>query len=243
MAYALVTNGAAASSDGNSATTGSLNTTGADLIVVGACSFQGVAVSVSDSKSNTPWNARTIYAVSGDPSVQLFYFQAPTVGTGHTFTVTTSGGFPSVFAAAFSGSTSTPYDVENGSTSGVAVTSKQPGSITPNQDNSLIVSLVAPSPYASNGAIDSSFTITNHVSNGANNYGGAMAYLIQGTAAAVNPTWTFSSATVAVTQAAFKPAVGGGGGSATSDDFMIQAKDFNTGSRGWLNAKIGRAHV
>jgi hypothetical protein len=70
----------------------------------------------------------------------------------------------------------------------------QPGSITPSQSGALVVTAVG---FGSNGdtsSINLGFTIAQHVALTGNTYGIGFAYLIQGAAAAINPTWTLSAA-------------------------------------------------
>jgi hypothetical protein len=145
----------------------------------------GVAVSLADSKSNT-WIPLVEYG--GGPRIRLFYCLGPTVGSGHTFTGTASGGFPSVSVLALSGVlAASAFDAENGA---AAV---QPGSVTPSEDNEILITSL--SFYPSNTvSINSGFTISNQVdfSNGVN-MGLAMAYKIQTSAGAENPTWSPSS--------------------------------------------------
>ncbi len=213
MAWSLLVHAGAVSTDANTATTSAIDTTGADFLVMGVPSYQAEPILVSDSKTNT-WTARTSYAVAGDPKIQILYVNShsPIVGSGHTFQVTLSAGqpFPSIYVAAFKGSQASPYDAENGAVDGVGTaTSKQPGSITPSQGNSLIIAALCVSQNAPGTAtINSGFTILDQIATGINAYGGALAYLVQASAAAINPTWTFSASTVATTQAAFRGSSG-----------------------------------
>jgi hypothetical protein len=56
-------------------------------------------------------------------------------------------------------------------------------------------------------SIDNGFTVLDTVTTaGGQHWGGCAAYLIQATAAAINPTWTFSNTSVALRTASFKPA-------------------------------------
>lgn len=211
MAYALVS-GVVASPVGGGAspTTTAIDTTGADLLIIAAAHASwGSVGTVSDSKSNT-WTALTTRN-SDAGSIRLLYCQNPTVGSGHTFT--TTGTFSSIGAVGFSGSTSSPFDT--GRESGAAVnagTSVQPGSITPSVDGALIISVTS---FANEGVtsltINSGFTEAFELPTGAGQYYGvALSYLIQTTAAAVNPTITLSATGYGATElAAFKP--GGGG--------------------------------
>ncbi len=101
----------------------------------------------------------------------------------------------------------TPFDVENGAIQYVGTT-LQPGSVTPSENNELIVTGLGfyPSGVLS---VNSSFTISdqvNYVSSAAMGLGAA--YLVQGTAGAVNPTWTDSTTatSLAAVIATFKAA-------------------------------------
>ena len=127
---------------GQSTTTSSaIDTTGANFLVF-AVSFYGATVpSVSDNKGNTSnYQQLTVY---GSPSYStvLFYCASPTVGTGHTFTVTGTSIFFAAEVQAFSGIVAvSPFQA--GTDSGAAQssgTSIQPGSISPT-GNSLIIS-------------------------------------------------------------------------------------------------------
>ncbi|HUB83615.1 MAG TPA: hypothetical protein VMB03_32675 [Bryobacteraceae bacterium] len=193
----------AASTGGSDVTVSNLNTTGANLIVIGIASGSS-APAVSDSNSNL-WMRLNLY--TGGPNIALFYGYNPSVGTGHTFS-TTSGNAPSLYVLAFSGSASSPLDQQAGVGANSGITTVQPGSVTPVQSNELLVTLlgIAASGSTSASAISQGFVIagTQAFSSG-NNYGGAMAYLIQNTAAAVDPAWTVSgSASLLASIASFK---------------------------------------
>lgn len=208
MSIAVVANTAKASVNNTSVTSDAIDTTGADLLVLSVACYSLVST-VSDSKGNT-WNARTLYGSGG--LCQIFYAVNPTVGSGHTFTV--SGGaatYPAVFVLALSGADLTaPYDVENGADTDSSTTI-QTGSVTPSTDNQILITALSNYP-AGTDSIDLSFTISDQLQYTANSIGGALAHLIQTTAAAKNPTWTHSvSATEIVGAiATFKAAAGGG---------------------------------
>lgn len=214
MAYSLIANVAAGSTGGGAVTTAGINTTGANLIVVSVGWFQN-AMTVSDSNTNT-WSALTLHGELAAKANKLFYVFNPTVGAGHTFTA--DGGasaFPALSVSAWSGSTSTPFDVENGASGSAATLAT--GSITPAQDNELIIAgLVHDNNTAGAVSIDSTMTITDSVAySGSNHMGESMAYKIQTTAAAINPTWNITnSAPLAASIASFKASAGGGGGGA-----------------------------
>lgn len=204
MAIALVAHAGAASANSSTATTAGIDTTGANLLVasIAFIDFGGSNV-VTDSNGNT-WTALTEFGGSGASRAEkMFYCVNPTVGAGHTFTG--SAPFPSVCVAAFSGADSTPFDQESG-----AVGSVQPGSITPAGDNELFVTGIACTD-AGTQTIDQGFSVTDSVGNGANNIGCALAYLIQTTGAAQNPSWNPGSSG-RTAMATFKASAGGGGG-------------------------------
>jgi len=72
-------------------------------------------------------------------------------------------------------------------------TTIQPGTLTPANNNGLLVTFVT-SWNTGSLSIDSGFTLVDQGSFVLYaNYSVGSAYLVQSTAAAVNPTWTFSS--------------------------------------------------
>lgn len=214
MSYALVASVSAAPGI-NGGTTGSIDTTGADLLIVVIAEFDGgTHTAPSDSKGNT-WLELTTQADRGAQST-VFYAVNPTVGSGHTFTYAEASTYPAISAMAFSGAnTSSPFDVENGATA-ASGTSIQPGSVTPNEDDELLVSGVCADSGNDTGmGIDSSFLLElSDPYGGGNNMGGYAAYKIQTTAGAENPTWSWtggnleSTAVIATFKAAAAPAAG-----------------------------------
>ena len=190
MAIALVTSTSASSSDaGETCVTSAINTTGASLLVVGLSFDYDGGGSVSDSKSNT-WNALTISGASGGGGAKLFYATNPTVGSGHTFSAGASFLYASIFVLAFSGAkTTSPFDQQNGA-SGDATTLAT-GSVTPSENNEVLVTVLEINGAGLPVSINSSFIKQESKEfSGGNAYGGSIAYLIQTTAGAVNPTWT-----------------------------------------------------
>lgn len=190
-------------------TTPVVNTTGATLIVLAADFYVlGGAGTVSDSNSNT-WIALTQFDGAGT-SATLFYCAPCTVGAGQTFTISGATNYPVLSVQAFSGTTTTgTFDGnQNGATG--SLTTLQTGSVTPSEANALIVSSAAWISVSS-ATINSSFTRDDyndyHSGADGSNVGGAMAWLVQTAATAVNPTWTLAATTTTtVNIAAFKPA-------------------------------------
>ena len=192
-------------------TTAFLDTTGASLIVVGVSENSGgygYYPVISDSKGNCSgaWPLAKAYGGAVYTTELLYYCVPTTVGTGHTVTVTDPNGHiskMSVFVAAFSGVASDPLD----KTSGCNYCS-QPGSITPTVNGELILVVGGGDYYASAATINSGFGWLGSSSCAGSctvAYHGALAYFVQPTAAAINPTWTQNYFSVLV-MASFKPA-------------------------------------
>lgn len=179
----------AGSGDTSAVTSPAIDTTGATLLVVVTARF-GSTMSVTDSKGNT-YTALTDY-LSGD-AVQIHYCKNPTVGSGHTFTGTTAAGYPSISVGAFNNTDTTANaDQSNGATSASASTLAT-GSVTPSTDNQLLVAGVAHDKAAQ--SINGGFTVLDSKAYSASNYiGSALAYLVQTTATAANPTWDTTTA-------------------------------------------------
>jgi hypothetical protein len=79
-----ITGGAAGG--GNDWTSGSFDTTGADFVALGVCSYLvNPAPTLTDNKSNS-WTGLTLGSV-GSIRVRLFFTQGGTFGTGHTIAI------------------------------------------------------------------------------------------------------------------------------------------------------------
>jgi hypothetical protein len=177
----------------NGVTSSSINTTGANLLVVAVSWYSGITANgtISDSKSNT-WSALTeSTSTSNNVSCQLFYCYGATVGSGHTFTYNGTSIYASICVEAFSNVAASPFDHENGAGSANATTI-QPGSITPSQAHSIIVSAFSFGANSSGTiSVDSSLTITDTAAYvTATSEGLSMSYNILSSASATNPTWT-----------------------------------------------------
>jgi len=170
-------------------TTPAINTTGANLLVVsfGWYSGGGATVTISDNKGNTwfPLTTRN----NGTTGHRIYYAKNAIVGTGHTFTAALStSGWPTAFVyAVANGHVTLPFDVENGATGGNSGP-LSPGSITPSANGAFIVAGL----QHGNGTTASVTVSAPFSSNLTLKTGGAAAYTIQSTAAAINPSWGFS---------------------------------------------------
>lgn len=190
-------------------TSGLINSTGATLGVIVIGYYVGGTPSVSDSKGNT-WTPRTAYSGTGEPAIRIYYSALTSVGASHTFTVSGSGIYAAICASVFSGGT--VYGQESGSTANAAT--KQPGSITPAENNELLISGVISNDGTESQptfGVDGGFAKThNQLYFSSNCYAVAMGYLIQTTAAAANPTWSWGGGAhdVAANMATFKITAG-----------------------------------
>jgi len=190
---------AGASGTTAAATTASINDAGATMDWVAVNYYAGVSAGVlTDSKSNT-WTLYNTTTLAGTVAVAWYYCINPITGSGHTFTYTKTGSFPSINVICL-GNTATASPIDQFLGSFVASgTSMQPGSITPTSNYQIILAAICTGNTGGAVSINSGFTISSSVSFGSgNNQGGALAYLSQTTAAAVNETWSWPSSSPAV---------------------------------------------
>lgn len=212
MAWSQIAHVGASSTGGSNFTSSAIDTTGANLIIIAVHSYEvQIQPTLTDSKSNT-WTGLTAYSNTGTVRTRIYYCYGGTVGSGHTFTITNpveGATYSCIEVVAYSGAASSPFDVENGNNTGSASTLTT-GSVTPSVNGELLIAAVGTSSV-NPSSIDSSFTISDSSNySGGNHFGGGMAALIQGTAGAINPTWTLSGIGAAATAiATFKVAAGG----------------------------------
>jgi hypothetical protein len=200
----------------NGGTSTGHDTSGADTVFI-SVSHQVALASTVDSNGNTWTEIRTQDSGSGvkDTLFRLGTPAAPaTVGPGHTFTVTGTSGNIGIAVVGFAGGATSNVDDQENSAGALFGSTIAPGSITPTVDNTLVISGAACSDVNPN-SINGGFTVAASRADGGFSLGVGIAYLVQTSAAAANPTWTLSgSATHEVaTIANFKAAAGGGGGS------------------------------
>lgn len=237
MAISLVTSSSQLSTSGNGFTSASIDTTGANFIVI-AFVRNATGGTISDSKGNT-WTALTDRQGGfADRFTRLFYAENAIVGTGHTFTCTGSSNFPAMYIAAYSGmASSSSFDAETGN--GIDFTNSiQPGSITPANTGELLVFGFSQEDTTA-PTINQSFTfVLNNPGGGAFGHtAGGLAHIIETSIVAKNPTLTSSGATrMSCAMAAFKEAGGGGDISGTlavtetADSAAFAVDNFPTGT-------------
>lgn len=208
----------AASALSGVSTSNTINSAGGSLLVCGNGWYEpGGTSACTENKSNTPTALTNHPGVVGI-ATRITYFENPTVGSGHIFSASNSGG---ICGAVFTGmKTSSVFLLQNGSgDSGGAVTTIQPGSVNTSAGDLVVTSVAFVSATAGSitASVDSSFTIIVQLADvAAVNVGCALAYKI-GTGSAENPEWTLSgSSYVGTAIATFDAATGGGGSVAPS---------------------------
>ncbi len=186
MAIAFVGNIEAGSTNGSPITTGALDTTGANFIVAILTAFT-TGCTLSDNKGNT-WTALTRRGNGQDNNSRIWYCYNATVGTGVK--------------------TTDPFDVENGAD--ILTSPSAVGSITPSEDNELIIAGIGTNNVTSGSiSVDSGMSVNYKYSVPGGSFAGALAYKIQTTLASINPTFTWSGSQAGGVIASFKAGAGG----------------------------------
>lgn len=221
MAYSFIASTSKGVADGGHGPTDPIDTTGADLIVIGVQQSSFITFNIpapTDNKGNTYTAIDQSSNVQG-ASTALFYCINPTVGSGHTFNVTGLDLCAVLTPLAFSGVAADvfPHDSKNTGT-GASI---QPGSLMPGTSDQLFVTTLclAAATYAGLGqtdtaSIDSDFTKAEQVVSTGDWLhmpdawmNGAIAYKIQSGQSAENPTWSWPTTLTqaAVILATFSP--------------------------------------
>jgi hypothetical protein len=186
--------GAGAAAGGNTFTSGAINTTGANFIVVVKVWSGATEPDLTDSKSNAYTAAGAAQADIGVARwIRQYYVQGGTVGASHTFTLTGSGHYGALSAMAFSGIAATPFDQHAGDNA-TAWTTAASGSLTPSQANTVSVTgvgfdtgtaaITEPSGYSAGPEV--------MYTSGAN-LGISASWKILTATTPINPDWTAAS--------------------------------------------------
>lgn len=194
-----------------------VDTTGANLLVINMAWFQ-TDNPPTDSFDNEWVKGPSEFDISALMGATIYYALNPVVGADHTFTSVNQFGAGAV--QSFSGVGGVGPSTGSFGNTG---TSAQPGSLTPAVDGCLLVAGIGENtqPTDDSVVVDSDFTLTDQQFYvGGVNFGAAMAYLIQTSAAAVNPTfsWTGSASSVQAVMIEFLPSP------------FVQSKASTTGS-------------
>lgn len=179
-------------------TTGNKNTSTANLIVVGIWCLTSAGENLSDNQSNI--YTKLTSQIDFGMDVVFYYKISPTTSSTHTFTTTSH--FVGVGVQSWL-STGTPvFDQESGNHAN-ASGNLQPGSLTPSVNNCICITAFG----TFNGAAPTTPSGYTSTANNATSTaeGGGMAYLIQTTATATNPTWNGTGSSQCAVLAIFKP--------------------------------------
>lgn len=212
MTIALVSRGIKMGGVGATVVADAINATGANLLLAFVASYQAASQTITDSAGNVYIGLTERLFLTTDRRARLFYCLNPTVSSNLVIT-STGGGFASIAVAAFSGvKTSGALDQEIGG--GITNVGFFPGLITPPQDGCLFVAGICTSSEPVNMAISLGYDL--QWLPGGSGMGIGFAYKIQTTAAAQNPSFTWTNAGgIAALHTSFLPqpdAVPGGAG-------------------------------
>jgi hypothetical protein len=180
-------------SSSSSLTIGPINTIGATAIAIVVGSLNDIS-SVTDNMGNG--NAIGLTAASGgSPNNQIFYWQTPNVGSGHTFAVNGSSGlYGSACVLVMSGITGTYSGVHSANSAGYGSASCQAGSITPANGPQIVITGFGVYTPTGTPTLDSSYTVGAYQAGTAGSaYGEAAGYIIQPSGATTNPNWNWGN--------------------------------------------------
>lgn len=214
--------------DGSDLTSTAIDTTGATLIIVYASQYQSDGVTLTDSKSNTLNALTDTGGTTSSFHGRMWYaWGSISVGSGHTFTLSRYSGtglfgaFICTLALSGAMTASDPLDGSDVSNENSGTTI-QTGSISPSVDNEIVVTGLSTESTLNVPTINSGFTV-QATTTGTDHQVGGIAYLIQTTKAAVNPTWTVTdNLPNRTTIASFKMAVTAGGASPRRSLVVVQ---------------------
>lgn len=200
----------------NGVTTDAADFSAATFIIVNCSWYTGSTANgtLTDSTGANTYNALTRMTVE-NIATRMFWTIPAAVSGSMTFSYNGTDIFPSIQVLGFTGNHASPFDQESAGGSTTISSTAFPGSLTPSEDNCLIVTSEVNENNSGGGAATISGTFTAHAVNysGGNSEGGGIAYLIQTTAEAVNPAWNIVNVAAggfAAIQASFKAAADGG---------------------------------
>lgn len=181
----------------NSVTTPAINTIGSNLEIVSVAHYGISTPTITDSLSNT-WTLIYDTNAASTDSVGIWYSFNPTTGSSQTFTTSNAGNYQVITVSAFSGAVSgydSPNVNHNNSISAATLTT---GSVTPSGSPALLVTGAEGHQFRP-ASINSSFTITDNATSSAGvHMAGGMAYLVESSASATNPTWNYVTANACI---------------------------------------------
>lgn len=190
MSFSIVSHTIAGSADNNTVTTPPISTVGSDFIALLVTTYVGGGPVPFDDGSNL-WTPGTRIGV-GDSELQFWWKRSPITGASHTFSVSATGTYPAIAVVALSGSAASPFDAENGVKAPGSSNTIATGSVSPTEDNEILLAGYSGYSSAITG-IDSGFTILDTLTYNGHHLVTGLAYKIQTTKSAENPTWSLSA--------------------------------------------------
>ncbi len=191
MAITLVNSTSGTGFGAGGGATAAMDTTGAKLLVCAIGHTVDAGSSFTDNQSNT-WTLLSTETV-GAVVLSWYYVLAPTTNAAHTFSFTGSSVYPSIAAAAYTATDSIIFDQK--SNASATATSVAPGSLTPIFNTSLVVSAEAHDIGESQSVTESLTIRENEIWVFGVQIGAALGDIVQGAAAAINPSWSSASST------------------------------------------------
>lgn len=176
-----------------------ITTTNSSLLLACAATSGTTNNAFSDNKGNT-WVALTPQAAGFGAATALrgYYAINPNVGTGHIFSLASvASSFPSLVVIGFSGTASSAVlDAQNGvsnTTFPSIDTTQAVGSITPSAATNLMATCITFNNAVTSISINSSYNITDSLTNDGNHFALSMAYKLS-PSGAQNPTFSWTTA-------------------------------------------------
>ncbi len=198
MPFSFVTSTSKAGVE-DATTTDPISTQSANLLVA-AVGYNPTVTSepaLTDNKGNT-WSAIGSVNSGGTTKLRMFFLLNGAVGHGHTVTATGADSFGGVCLMAFRGSATSPLGSALSDSDAGSASTVQPGPLTPDNDNSLVITGLAFDANSSGAvSINGGFTAVSTASVAATSVGSGLAYLVQTTAAAADPTWNVTNVATA----------------------------------------------
>jgi hypothetical protein len=210
LAIAHVQSFAEGSGSGNGFTSGSFDDTGANFRHAFLCQQGARDGVVSDNDLNT-WQQASQVNGGFAAGLDSWYAYDIVGDSGSTVSVTGSGTLPSLAVSSFSGvdDAADPLDQDAG-TSNLFQGDIQAGSVTPSTDDQLVLAGLGALGDDDPPSIDGGFTLGPSVGAvGSQHLSVATSYLIQTTAAAANPQYTYNGTENVAINVTFKAASGG----------------------------------
>jgi hypothetical protein len=196
-------------------TTPNRNTTGGNTAIVAVSRLTSETPTLVDNLSNlySLLDSQADAGGGGLVTTDLYLAINCLVAAVHNWSLNL-GTFAALAALVFAGGATSSVDDGGTSAGGASGSTVKPGAHTPSIPGALIVTGVVTSDGADPNAIDAGFNLPAdaHVSSSGSNFGAGLSYLVQATAAQVDPEWTFSGGATynAATIRSLKPAAGGG---------------------------------